>query len=137
MYTHFSIILYIHLLCVGSSEKVSQSSTEGASNATVILSHHPELQDAYSLTRCRSSKWNDLGRMLKVSYDYREHLHMRIMSEEDKLEAVLHKWIESECSPVTWSNLIHALENIQLMDVARDVKKFLNIPDSDESHLSR
>ena len=125
------------MLCVGSSKKVSQSSTEGASNATVVLSHRPELHDAYSLTRCRASKWNDLGRMLKVSYDQRQQLQKKNETDEDKLETILHKWIESECSPVTWSNLIGALENIQLMDVARDVKKFLNIPISDESHLSR
>ena len=137
MYTHYSILLYIHLLCVGSSKKVSQSSTEGAPNANLILSHRPELHDVYSLTRCRASKWNDLGCMLKVSYDQRQQLQKKNDTDEDKLEAILHKWIESECCPVTWSNLIHALEDIELMDVAQDVKKFLNIPISNESHLSR
>ena len=119
----FNVII-LFICCVGSS-------------ATVILSLCPELHDAFKCTRCRAAKWNELGQMLNVSFDFREQLQMKIMSDEGKLEAILHKWIESKCSPVTWSNLIDALESIQLMDVAQDVKNFLNIPDSDESHMSR
>ena len=81
--------------------------------------------------------WNDLGRILEVSFDRREQLRKMNEPDEYKLEAILHTWIESECSTVTWSNLISALKSIGLVHVARNVKKSLNIPDSDESHLPR
>ena len=45
-----------------------------------------------------------------MSNDYREGLEMEKRSNEDKLEKVLNKWIESQCSDVTWDHLIKVLE---------------------------
>ena len=50
------------------------------------------------------------------------------IKDNDKLEEVLDKWIETESVPVTWSSLIEALEAIELRGLAREVKKFLKTP---------
>ena len=46
------------------------------------------------------------------------------MDNDERLEAVLNKWIESESVPVTWSSLINALQAIELVDVANNVEGF-------------
>ena len=45
-------------------------------------------------------------------------------TDEDKLEKVLDKWIDSRCSEVTWDHLIHVLEvQLQNCQLAEDVKR--------------
>ena len=72
-----------------------------------------------------SVRWNDLGRKLKVDYNYRMQLKKSSDSDEDKLEAILNNWIEAETVPVTWASLIEALKGIKLINVAKEVKEFL------------
>ena len=70
-------------------------------------------------------KWNEIGRELGVHYDYRQQLFKKCSPDEDRLEDVLQRWIQSESVPVTWSSLISALEAVDHKDVAREVKDFL------------
>ena len=62
---------------------------------------------------------------MKVAYNFREELRKSNMDNDERLEAVLNKWIESESVPVTWSSLINALQAIELVDVANNVEGFL------------
>ena len=62
-----------------------------------------------------------------MDYSYRESLVRQGVqkSDEDKLEAVLHKWIESQCSEVSWDNLIQVLIEVGLIDTAKEVRSYL------------
>ena len=47
-------------------------------------------------------------------------------TDEQKLEAVLEKWIQSRCSEVSWDHLIKVLEtDLEFRQLADDVKQYL------------
>ena len=90
-----------------------------------LLNASPDLDEAFDLTKRHSFHWHDLGRKLKVPYNYRMQVKKSNDSDEDKLEAILNNWIEAETVPVTWASLIEALKDIDLINVAKKVKEFL------------
>ena len=97
-----------------------------ACSSESILLNTPKLKDVYDLTVSQSSRWNDLGRELELLPNFRKQLRNDSgLSDEDRLEDVLQKWIESANVPVTWSTFIRALEAIELKNVANQVKEFL------------
>lgn len=83
----------------------------------------PELYDVLKLLQCKSSQWRRIGRGLGIKYDYLEQLFSRKPDDEDKLEDALHKWIESQCSDVSWANLYDVLKYLELDDVAQDLQR--------------
>ena len=103
-------------------------------HAEKILQERPRSYHVFDLTVSHSARWNDLGRRLGIAYNYREQLKKKASSDEDKLEDVLEKWMETESVPVTWSSLIEALEAIKLMNLVRAVKKFLKTPKAIQSY---
>ena len=64
----------------------------------------------FQLLQPISSQWNKIGHSLRVDFDFRRSLELSVQNNDDRLEKVLHKWIESECSSVTWEHLIHVLK---------------------------
>ena len=62
-----------------------------------------------------------------MEYDFRQGLLQQgvMTSNKDKLEAVLNNWIETCCSEVSWDNLIRVLTELEFIDIARDVRRFL------------
>ena len=92
-----------------------------------ILKKSPEVEDVYELLSKRSAHWDNFARALKIDINFREKLQRKsfTITEESKVESVLIKWIESESSDVTWSNLIEVPEQLQFLDVAREVKIYL------------
>ena len=48
-----------------------------------------------------------------------------LRTNDNKLEAVLNNWIETHCSEVSWDNLIQVLTELEFIDIARDVRSFL------------
>ncbi len=75
-----------------------------------------------------SCEWNAIGRALGLSNTIRKSLTKTGLqqTDEDKLEEVLDKWIESQCSDVTWDHLIHVLEErLKNRQLADDVKQYL------------
>ena len=48
-----------------------------------------------------------------------------LRTNDNKLEAVLNNWIKTHCSEVSWSNLIQVLTELKFIDIARDVRGFL------------
>ena len=69
--------------------------------------------------------WYVLGRELDVSFEYRLQLEKKNLSDEDKLECILQKWLEIKTKSATWSNLIEALKAIELFNNAQSIEKFL------------
>ncbi len=91
------------------------------------------LNEVFVLLQDKSSRWDDIGRVLKVSYDYRQTLRGE---DGNKLERVLYKWIESKCSEVSWSHLINSLEDLELCDSADKVRRHLSDDQQDGSVAS-
>ena len=62
-----------------------------------------------------------------MEYDFRQGLLQQgvMTSNKDKLEAVLNNWIETHCSEVSWDNLIQVLNELEFIDMIREVKSFL------------
>ncbi len=81
----------------------------------------------YDLLRDRAYQWNDIGRELRVSYGYREGLKREgvMTTDETKLECVIMKWEQSQCSDVTWSNVIKVLKILQFNDLMEPTKDML------------
>ena len=76
-----------------------------------------------------SCKWNAIGRALGLSLSVRKSITKPGLqqTDEDKLKEVLDKWIESQCSDVTWDHLIHDVLEVDLKnhELADDVKRHL------------
>ena len=105
-----------HLLFVGAQGKVLPS----------ILKKSPEIDDVFNLLKIKSAHWDDFARDLFLDYSFRELLkHEDSLTAMEKLERVLKKWIECESSDVTWSNLMQVLKRLQFLDIAMDVKRYL------------
>lgn len=84
--------------------------------------------DVFKLLKKKSSDWNDIGRELNVSKNYRKGLEREgpMNTNEDKLECILEKWLESECSEVSWKHLIEVLrDELEWKDTAKEVEEFL------------
>ena len=92
-----------------------------------VLKCSPSLKDVYDLLRVRASKWEEIGIELGVDGDYRDQLRGEgIMSSDcSKLDRVLRKWAESECSPVTWDTVVGVASVLELTE---SVEQFLNRP---------
>ena len=93
--------------------------------------------DAYDLIESHSAKWNNLGRKLKVSFNFRKKLNKNnYLTNEERLEEILQKWIEldSEDAPATWSFLTEALKDIEPRSVITGIEKFLKTPKATESY---
>ncbi len=81
----------------------------------------------YNLLRDRAYQWNDIGREFGVDYGYRNELQMQGVqtTSKDKLESVIMKWEQSQCSDVTWSNVIKVLKILQFNDLMEPTKDIL------------
>ena len=118
LFRHIHSIIFYYLVGVTSSSLTSQS---------------PTLLHVHRLLKDHSNQWNELGRVLGVSYNYRQELQSERISNNERLEGVLNEWIVTESVPVTWDRLIIALEEMKLRSVIRSVKEFLN---TDEAYVT-
>ena len=102
-----------------------------------LLQECPRLMHAYNLIKFHSARWNILGQKLNISHNFRILLRNDPkLSDEDRLEEILQKWIESdsEDAPATWSLLIEALKDAELRSVITAVEMFLKAPKAAESY---
>ena len=85
------------------------------------------LPDVVRLLIVEARFWNSIGRVLKVSFQFREELRLEGIqsSFENKLERVLHKWVESESSEISWNTIISMLKELKLEETANKVEKYL------------
>ena len=93
---------------------------------TPILKMSPNSADVFDLIKCHSSRWDEFASGLRVPFDTRESLRHNIaLKDGGRLEWVVVKWIESQCSPVTWENIVHTLESMNLKTTAGEVMDYL------------
>ena len=93
----------------------------------MILSKSPVLSHMLDLLRDKQSDWYAIGEALKVSYDYRRGIRQQgVMTDNrNKLEDVLHKWEQSQCSDVTWRNVIDVFYKLKYKSELKNAKQFL------------
>ena len=90
----------------------------------------PEVIDVYNCLKSKSLKWDEIGRELKIPFEFREGLELQRNSSDHNLECIIYKWKESESSIVSWNTIIAALDSLQLTAIKKDVLKYLK-SDSD------
>ena len=90
-----------------------------------MLLQKPELPDVYRLTLPISSNWNRIGSELRVSFNFRKGLKSNNQSNDDRLEDVLHQWLQSATTPPTWLQFLSALEKAEMNEVVQKVRDFL------------
>ena len=61
-----------------------------------------------------------------MRYGFHESLRRDIVlrTDDNKLEAVLNNWIETQCSEVSWDNLMQVLHKVGLPNIAEAVREF-------------
>ena len=74
-----------------------------------VLLQKPELSDVYRLTLPVSSNRNHVGSELNVSFNFCKGPKSNNEFDDDRLEEVLHQWLQSATTPPTWSFLLSAL----------------------------
>ena len=104
----------------------------------MIYSQAPDPNDVFNLLNNDiSAHWDDIGRELGVSYNQRQILKNEgtMSTAASKLETVLMKWVESECSDVTWSKVIQVLSILRFNDLMESTKLFLKREDILDKYL--
>ena len=104
-----------------------------------ITNMKPELEDLTNLLEEYTSLWDDIGRGLNVSFNYRRGLHTDASLDNDKrLERVLCSWLEKTNSSVcTWNNFIKVLhDRLSLKAAAKKVQKFLQSSEAVEKYCA-
>ena len=83
----------------------------------------------FDIFKDKSAQWDSFCRELNVSINYRQELLMMPIgvSADSKLDLVIQKWVESECSPVNWLTVRQVL-------TALDMKSLLSlVPAEDQT----
>ena len=70
----------------------------------------------FDIFKDKSAQWDSVGRELNVSINYRQELLMMPIgvSADSKLDLVIQKWVESECSPVNWLTVRQVLTTLDM-----------------------
>ncbi len=79
----------------------------------------------FNLLKKRSSLWNSIGQALGISFDFRKELRGQALTNHERLEFVLEKWIQSKYPEATWSKLIEILKDLEYQEMAQDVVEYL------------
>ena len=87
----------------------------------------PESIEVFRLLKSKAYEWYAIGRELKVPYPFREGLRREgvVNTDEEKLEKIIMKWMESECLEVSWDSLIEVLKMLEFSQLVRSVKVYL------------
>ena len=92
----------------------------------------------YHLLKEKSADWNGFRRELWLDGNYGDTLARdRSLTDDDRLDKVLTKWIEAQPSPVTWSMILEMLRELELLNVADKVKKYLKREDVIEKYSQK
>ena len=103
-----------------------------------MLDKPPEIKDVFALVKDISALWNELGREFDVPENDRTILKRNIsLSDEDRLESVLAKWIMNETTSVKWRVVLEALKMLQRKDIARKVIKYLEKSKTYSKYISK
>lgn len=96
--------------------------------AFTVPSIKPDHPDVFKLLKPIAVEYDSIGREMGVSYGKREELKRQgvMTTSESKLEAIIHNWMETKCSEVSWKQLIQVLKECGFSNIARDVFNYLN-----------
>ena len=116
------------MLCLIAMELIYTFTATDGTVRNPLLDKQPKLKDAFDLIKHRSAQWCELGRELDISLNKRTEFKTRpdLLNDDDKLEAILNRWIETNDSTATWSVLIDALEEIKLKNTAEEIERYLH-----------
>ena len=94
-----------------------------------VLYDRPDLIELYDhVVPYTAAKWEELGVQL-LDNDYQHALSVieanHPQNVEERCRRVLKKWLDTKPEEARWSQLILALENIQLNHVGSRIKEFL------------
>ena len=93
----------------------------------IILSLGPFAKKVFDIFKHNSADWDSFGRELNVSVNFRKETFRTFESADSKLDLVIQKWVESECSPVNWLTVRQVL-------TALDMKSLLSlVPAEDQT----
>ena len=94
-----------------------------------VLEKPPETKDVYNVVKYISALWNELGREFDVPENDRASLRRNTsLSDEDRLESVLSKWIRTETTSVKWRVVLEALNALGRKDMIKKVIAYLEKP---------
>ena len=92
----------------------------------------------YHLLKEKSADWNGFRRELQLDGNYGDELARdRSLTDDDRLDKVLTKWIEAQLSPVTWSMILEMLRELELLNIADKVKTYLKREDVIEKYCKK
>ena len=97
-------------------------------SSTNISNKTPELNDVYQLLEDKSVDWDRIGKKLGVSVGIRVGLQRdQALTNGQRLETVLNKWLERGGDSYTWDQLMKSLEELNYNDVVRKIRTFLEV----------
>ena len=74
-----------------------------------ILSTCPDENELLNLLASIDSDWFEIGKALNVSLNALEGFRQNSESNTVKLTNVIHSWVTTQSSPVTWQTVIDAI----------------------------
>ena len=95
---------------------------------TTVLQKVPELHDLLSVLADINYEWYIIGISLQVNARFLDDLSTSVESNMVKLHKVLTNWRDTMSSPVTWQNIISAMEGpiVKHCLIADKIRKFLS-----------
>ena len=96
----------------------------------VILNTCPDENELLDLLASIDSDWYKIGKALKVSHNTLEGLSHNNESNTVKLEKVIHSWITTQSSPITWETVIDAIDGNIVNNRAKvnEIREHLRLP---------
>ena len=90
-----------------------------------IMKKSLERSDVFNLLKKKSAYLEDFVREINIDANSRHEIAVEgnVTTTKRKLEKVLINWINSDTSAVSWLIIIHVLEELKFIELARDVKE--------------
>ena len=73
----------------------------------------------------KRNDWYEIGDRLKVDRTHLQEFDGKNINAYGKLEHVLYKWEESQCSEISWDNIITVCEALQYNDIVEELTGML------------
>ena len=99
-----------------------------ACNIFTFTANKPEKHTLLRVLSSVTTKWHEIRTFLKVDSDTLDRLLDSSFTDVVKISKMLKSWLDNEPTPVTWNNIIGAIEGpLQEKSLAIEICKFLGI----------
>ena len=103
---------------------------DGVDGGFSIMRKSPNIFELHRLIVGVSAMWYEIGTGLEVDENFRDGLKNNIVGQDSvKLEKVLRRWEDSQCSPVTWDRIIKVLDFVGKHKLATKVGEHTKEPE--------